>query len=124
MSPDFSTVCKHAWAEALLTLIFTAENLFLAGVPGSRHILTNAPPSVNKRSFFDLLSIGRAKAFHAKAQSRQGAKKTNHLFFLSLRALVSLREIVYSFIASYASGRHGILPQEGRDNRRRGLADE
>jgi len=26
--------------------------------------------------------------------------------------------------SAYASGRHGILPQDGRDNRRRGLADE
>ena len=50
MSANFSTVCEHAWSEGLLTLISIAEILFLAGVPGSRHILTNAPPFVNKRS--------------------------------------------------------------------------
>jgi hypothetical protein len=47
---------------------------------------------------------GRAKAFHAKAQRIEGAKKTKLLFFTSPCALASLREIVYFFIASVAVG--------------------
>jgi hypothetical protein len=50
---------------------------------------------------------GRANAFHAKAQSMEGAKKTKQLFSPSLCALASLREIVYFFTTSSAVGLGG-----------------
>ena len=46
--------------------------------------------------------LGRAKAFHPARRDKvvEGAKKTKQLFFVSLCALASLREIVYFFTAS------------------------
>ena len=42
-----------------------------------------------------------AKAFYAKGQVAEGAKRTRESFFASLCALASLREMVYFFTASF-----------------------
>jgi len=61
---------------------------------------------------------GQAKAFHAKAQRTEGAKKTKQLFFASPCGLASLREIVYFFTASKAVGKNATgksyEPRQGR----------
>jgi hypothetical protein len=49
-------------------------------------------------------SLDEQKHFAQRRQAGKGAKETKQLFFASLRALASLREIVYLFTASFAVG--------------------
>jgi hypothetical protein len=49
-------------------------------------------------------SLKEQKHFTQRRKVQEGAKKTKQLFFASLCALASLREIVYFFTASGAMG--------------------
>ena len=54
-------------------------------------------------------SLNEQKHSTQRRKVAEGAKRTEQLFFASLCALASLREIVYSFTASQAVG-EGALP--------------